>query len=40
MDGTAVARMLEQIADYLEFKDENPFRIRAFRTSAKAVRGL
>lgn len=40
MDRTAVARVLEQIADYLEFREENPFRIRAFRTAAKAVRGL
>ena len=40
MDRTAIARVLEQIADYLEFKEENPFRIRAFRTAAKAVRGL
>lgn len=40
MDRTAVARVLEQIADSLEFQEENPFRIRAFRTAAKAVRGL
>ncbi len=40
MDRTAVARVLEQIASYLELKGENPFRVRAFRTAAKAVSGL
>jgi DNA polymerase (family 10) len=40
MDRTAVARVLEQIAAHLEFREENTFRIRAFRTAAKAVRGL
>jgi DNA polymerase/3'-5' exonuclease PolX len=40
MDRTAVARVLEQIAAHLEFQEENPFRIRAFRTAAKAIRGL
>ena len=39
MDRTAVARVLEQIAAYLEFQDANPFRIRAVRTAAKALRG-
>jgi len=39
-DRTAVARVLEQIASYLELKGENPFRVRAFRTAAKAVTGL
>lgn len=40
MDRTAVAHVLEQIASYLELQGENPFRIRAFRTAAKAVLGL
>lgn len=40
MDRAAVAQVLEQIASYLEFQGENPFRIRAFRTAAKAVLGL
>ena len=39
-DRTAVARVLEQIASYLELKGENSFRVRAFRTAAKAVTGL
>jgi len=37
MDRKAVAGVLEQIAAFLELKGENPFRIRAFRTAARAV---
>jgi DNA polymerase (family X) len=37
MDKKAVAAVLEQIAAFLELKGENPFRIRAFRTAARAV---
>jgi DNA polymerase (family X) len=37
MDKKAVAEVLEQIAAFLELKAENPFRIRAFRTAARAV---
>jgi DNA polymerase (family X) len=37
MDKKAVAQVLEQIAAFLELKSENPFRIRAFRTAARAV---
>jgi DNA polymerase (family 10) len=37
MDRKAVAQVLEQIAAFLELKAENPFRIRAFRTAARAV---
>ena len=40
MDRTAVSAVLDQIASYLELKEENPFRIRAFRTASKAIRGL
>ncbi len=40
MDKKAVAQVLEQIASFLELKGENPFRIRAFRTAARAVGGL
>ena len=32
--------MLEQIAAFLELKSENPFRIRAFRTAARAIAGF
>jgi DNA polymerase (family X) len=37
MDKKAVAQVLEQIAAFLELKSENPFRIRAFRTAARAI---
>jgi DNA polymerase (family 10) len=37
MDKKAVAQVLEQIAAFLELKAENPFRIRAFRTAARAI---
>lgn len=39
-DKKAIARVLEQIAAYLELKGENEFRVRAFRTAARAVAGL
>ncbi|MEP7176628.1 MAG: DNA polymerase/3'-5' exonuclease PolX [Gemmatimonadales bacterium] len=37
MDKKAVAQVLEQVAAFLELKNENPFRIRAFRSAARAV---
>jgi DNA polymerase (family X) len=37
IDKKAVAQVLEQIAAFLELKSENPFRIRAFRTAARAL---
>jgi DNA polymerase (family 10) len=40
MDRAAVAHVLDQIASFLEFQKENPFRVRAFRTAAKAVLSL
>ena len=40
MDKKAVAEVLEQIAAFLELKGENPFRIRAFRTAARAIAGF
>lgn len=40
MDRKAVADVLEQIASFLELKGENPFRIRAFRTAARAIAGF
>src|SRR5215217_1134352 len=40
MDKKAVALVLEQIAAFLELKSENPFRIRAFRTAARAITGF
>jgi len=40
VDKKAVAQVLEQIAAFLELKGENPFRIRAFRTAARAISGF
>jgi DNA polymerase (family X) len=40
IDKKAVAQVLEQIAAFLELKGENPFRIRAFRTAARAITGF
>jgi DNA polymerase (family X) len=40
MDNAAVARALEEIASLLELKDENAFKIRAYRNAAAAIEGL
>lgn len=40
VDKKAVAQGLEQIASFLELKGENTFRVRAFRTAARAVSAL
>ena len=37
MDNLAIARVLNEIADLLEIKDENPFKIRAYRTAAETI---
>jgi DNA polymerase (family 10) len=34
MDNAAIARILREIADLLEIKDDNPFKIRAYRNGA------
>src|SRR5262245_58383583 len=34
MDNAGVARILREVADLLEIKDENPFKIRAYRNAA------
>jgi DNA polymerase (family 10) len=34
MDNRAIARILREIADLLELKDDNPFKIRAYRNGA------
>ena len=39
MDKQAVRHTLEQLAAFLELKGENPFRVRAFQTAARAVAG-
>ncbi len=37
LDKKAVGDVLEQIAAFMELKGENPFRVRAFRTAARAI---
>lgn len=37
MDNVAIARVLREIADILEIKGENPFKIRAYRNGADIV---
>ena len=37
MDNLAIARVLAEIADLLEIKSENPFKIRAYRNAAETV---
>lgn len=39
MEKTDVARVLSQIAAFLELKGENPFRIRAYHSAARAIQG-
>jgi DNA polymerase (family 10) len=40
VDRSTVGRVLDQIASHLELRQDNPFRVRAFRTAARTVRGL
>jgi DNA polymerase (family 10) len=37
LDNLAIARVLREIADLLEIKDDNPFKIRAYRNGADIV---
>ena len=37
MTNREIARTLDRIADLLEIKDENPFKIAAYRKAAKSV---
>jgi DNA polymerase (family X) len=37
VENKAIARILGEIADLLELKDENPFKIRAYRNAAQVV---
>jgi len=34
LDNQAIARILRETADLLEIKDDNPFKIRAYRNGA------
>jgi DNA polymerase (family 10) len=40
VDNAAIAEVFEEMAELLEFRGENPFRIRAYRNGAKAIREL
>ncbi|MGE3843761.1 MAG: helix-hairpin-helix domain-containing protein, partial [Vicinamibacterales bacterium] len=40
MDNAAVARVLAEIADLLELKSDNPFRVRAYRNAVTTVLDL
>jgi len=40
MDNSAIAAVFEELAELLEFKGENPFRIRAYQNGARAIRDL
>ncbi|MFB3819723.1 MAG: DNA polymerase/3'-5' exonuclease PolX [Candidatus Methylomirabilales bacterium] len=40
MKNADVARCLNEIADILEIRDENPFRVRAYRRGAQVIEGL
>lgn len=40
MENPEVARALDEVADLLELREANPFRVRAYRTAARTVRDL
>lgn len=40
MTNSQIADVLEQMAELLEFQGENPFRVRAYRNGARAIRNL
>lgn len=40
MDNAALSRVFEEIAKLLELKDENPFKVRAYRNAAAEIEGL
>lgn len=40
MKNLEIASLFNEIADFLEVKDENPFRVRAYRRAAQALEGL
>lgn len=40
MENPEIARVFEEIADVLEIRSDNPFRIRAYRNAARTVEGL
>lgn len=40
VDNEAIAKIFEELAELLEFRGENPFRIRAYQNGARAIREL
>src|SRR5262245_38700136 len=40
MENPEVAQVFEEVADLLEIRGENPFRVRAYRNAARTVRDL
>ncbi|HEX2645230.1 MAG TPA: DNA polymerase/3'-5' exonuclease PolX [Thermoanaerobaculia bacterium] len=40
MDNAEIARILEEVADVLEIRNENPFRVRAYRNAVRSVESL
>ena len=40
MDNATIADLFDELADLLEFRGENPFRIRAYRNGGRAIRDL
>ncbi|QEG41095.1 DNA polymerase/3'-5' exonuclease PolX [Roseimaritima ulvae] len=40
MNNAQIANVFDELADLLEFKGENPFRVRAYRNGSKAIREL
>jgi DNA polymerase (family X) len=40
MENVRIAEVLDEIADLLELKRDNPFRVRSYRNAAQAVRGF
>ncbi len=40
MENREIARVFSEIADLLEIKGDNPFRIRSYRNAAEAIEGL
>ncbi len=40
MDNPEIAAVFEELAELLEFRGENPFRIRAYQNGARAIRDL
>jgi DNA polymerase (family X) len=40
MDNTAIAKVLDELADLLEIEGANPFRIRAYRNAIRTIEGL